>query len=237
MTAPSPQREPEDTGVFNAEVEFAAAERLSFFSDAVLAIAITLLALGLPLPAGSTNGQVWDSLTAHYDEYLAFFVSFVVVGSNWTSHHAVFRYISRLGGRFRQWNMLWLLMMVITPFVTRVLTAGNGGFAARFTLYAVVQVIASFCFLQMLSQMTRHHLLRDGTPAAIVTHSRWRRIALLTGFVVSIPVSFVSHLGAFACWIALPTLTRFLRRARPGWIPAGLQRWVLEHLGDEGGDR
>jgi uncharacterized membrane protein len=55
--------------------------------------------------------------------------------------------------------MLWLLMMVITPFATRVLT-GNGGFAVRFALYASVQVIAFLCFSQMVAQMARHRLLK-----------------------------------------------------------------------------
>jgi uncharacterized membrane protein len=62
------------------EVELVAAERVIFFSDAVVAIAITLLALGLPLPKGSSNTAVWHSLLAGRDAYIAFLISFAVIG-------------------------------------------------------------------------------------------------------------------------------------------------------------
>lgn len=56
------------------ETDFIAAERLIFFSDAVAAIAITLLALGLPVPRGSTDPVVLDSLRSHSSAYLAFLI-------------------------------------------------------------------------------------------------------------------------------------------------------------------
>src|SRR3954463_2152143 len=61
-----------------AEVEILAAERLTAFSDAVVAIAITLLALGLPVPRGATNTELLRSAGDHLDDYLAFLISFAV---------------------------------------------------------------------------------------------------------------------------------------------------------------
>jgi uncharacterized membrane protein len=92
-------------------------ERLVFFSDAVVAIAITLLAIELPLPAGETNRQFRESLAGHREEYLAFGISFAVIWNLWSDHHRFFRHVAAspaLVGR----NMLWLLMIVITPFAT-----------------------------------------------------------------------------------------------------------------------
>ena len=61
-------------------VETFATSRVIFFCDAVLAIAITLLALGLPHTTGSTtNHQMVNALAANWDSYLAFVVSFAVI--------------------------------------------------------------------------------------------------------------------------------------------------------------
>jgi uncharacterized membrane protein len=60
------------------------AERLVFFSDAVVTIAITLLALELPVPECATNSELFRALAGNRDEYLAFGVSFAVIWSHWT---------------------------------------------------------------------------------------------------------------------------------------------------------
>jgi hypothetical protein len=68
------------------EVEKASAERLKFFSDAVIAIAMTLLALELPVPSGETVGEVWRSFGGNWEEYLAFLITFWVIGQQWMNH-------------------------------------------------------------------------------------------------------------------------------------------------------
>jgi uncharacterized membrane protein len=196
-------------GPTGPDVDLAAAERMIFFSDAVVAIAMTLLALALPLPTGRTNVQVLHSLAAHRDEYLAFLISFVVIGNHWSSHHRLFRYATGLGGRIFGLNMLWLLMMVITPFTTRVLT-GNSGFAVRFTLYAVVQVIASLCMVWMVSELRRYGLLLPQTPESVTRDSRVTDVVVAVLFAISIPVAFFTQ-AAYFCWIAIPFVLRAAR--------------------------
>jgi hypothetical protein len=131
------------------QVEASAAERVVFFSDAVVAIAITLLALALPVPRGfpsMTNSQLLDALREDRAGYIAFLVSFLVIGNHWSVHRQIFRYVNRVNRKIGLLNMGWLLMMIVTPFATRMLS-GSGAFGVRFTLYALVQVIASACLL------------------------------------------------------------------------------------------
>lgn len=97
------------------EIHAVSAERLTFFGDAVVAIALTLLALELPVPEGSTNSEMWHSATSHRESYLAFMISFVVIAAHWRAHHRVFRYVTATNSRLTSYTMYWLLTLVITP--------------------------------------------------------------------------------------------------------------------------
>jgi uncharacterized membrane protein len=179
-------------GADGPQVEGNAAERVIFFSDAVVAIAITLLALGLPVPAGfdrMTNGQLLHALGNNWDEYFPFLISFVVIANHWAVHRKIFRYANRLNSQVIAANLVWLLMMIVTPFATRVIE-GDGGFAVRFTLYALVQIIASACLLLMSIEIARGDLLRPDAPESARHPDHTPSVAIIIAFLVSIPVSF-----------------------------------------------
>jgi uncharacterized membrane protein len=208
-------------GADDPQVEGNAAERVIFFSDAVVAIAITLLALALPVPPGfdrMTNGQLLHALGNDWDEYFPFLISFVVIANHWTVHRKIFRYVNRLDNQVITANLLWLLMMIVTPFATRMLE-GDGGFGVRFTLYALVQIIASACLLLMSIETVRGDLLRPDAPESARHPDHTASVAVILAFLVSIPVSFFTG-WAFALWGTIPLLVRVLRR-----LP-GIGRWT-----------
>ena len=192
----------------DVEVQVLSAERLTFFSDAVVAIAITVLALDLPVPKpdGSTNHAFWAALVRERTDYIAFMISFAVIGSHWLGHHRVFSRVARLGGRLASWNMVWLLMIVLTPFATRILV-GADAFAARFAVYAGVQALASLSMLLAVFEMDRHDLTRPGTERAMFTRSYWRLSIMAALFLVSIPLAAVTS-WAYLCWVAVPLVWR-----------------------------
>ena len=184
-----------------------AAERLTFFSDAVVAIAITLLALELPVPGDvSTPREFWHLLAKGRNDYIAFLISFAAIGSHWFLHHNMFSRVARLSGPLVRWNTVWLLMIVLTPFATRVIVA-DGAFAERFTIYAAVQGLAAAVFLLAVIEMDRHHLLREGTDRGLVTRNYHRLSVMAGAFLVSIPIAYATR-WAYACWIAVPVLWR-----------------------------
>jgi uncharacterized membrane protein len=189
-----------------AEIDVIAAERAIFFSDAVVAIAITLLALALPLPHGDTNRELLQSMARDRNAYLAFLISFVVVGNHWRWHHRIFRYVARFDQRLIGLNMLWLLMVVITPFAARLL-AGQGGFGVRFGFYATVQIITALTFVYMTRLLRQRGLLRMEPPDVHQVDVRLLTLAAL--FLVSIPVAFVTPL-AYLLWIAGPLTGRLI---------------------------
>jgi uncharacterized membrane protein len=203
------------------EIEARSADRIVFFSDAVVAIAITLLALELPVPAtarGTTNIQFLKSLGDHWHDYLAFFISFLVVGSHWGSHRSLFRYVNRVTDQVVGTNMIWLLMVVLTPFAARLVAAHGGAFGVRFAIYALIQAIAFSCLVRLSGELSQQHLLRPDAPGSAQHPDNAVRYASIAAFLISIPVAFVT-LWAYAVWAIIPAVFRSLRRraaARPG---------------------
>jgi uncharacterized membrane protein len=193
-------------------------ERLIFFSDAVAAIAITLLAIDLPAPNGSTVSAFWSSFRQHDGAYLAFLVSFVAIASAWTNHHDAFRDIRRADSRLRIFNMVWLLMIIVVPFATKLLI-GNGHddlavHAFRWGFYALVQVLTAATLFAMVRHMISHRLLAPGTEEKYRGSSDWRSYGPMLGFALSIPVFFVTSY-AWLLWIAVPVMAARLLRRKP----------------------
>jgi uncharacterized membrane protein len=199
------------------EIEARSADRVVTFSDAVVAIAITLLALDLPIPHPKNDGNLamLRALGHNWPSYFAFLISFAVISGHWGSHRAIFRYVNRINDRVIGTNMIWLLMMVATPFAARTL-AGSGGFAIRFSLYALVQIVASVCLVRLGNELAQDHLLRDDAPESAKHPDNLARYVTIGSFAVSIPVAFVSP-WAYAVWAAGPAVaSRVLRSRRNG---------------------
>ncbi|MFI6293237.1 TMEM175 family protein [Nonomuraea sp. NPDC050790] len=191
-----------------------AADRLTAFVDAVIAIALTLLALDLPVPTGETTEAMLGSVSAHANEYMAFALSFVVIAAHWRAHHEIFPYVRALGGRLTGLTLTWLFMQVLMPFATRVLTA-DGAFPPRFSLYAIVQVLASATFALIILEIRRAHLYRTDVPPPEFAQSLVRSVCLAAVFALSIPVAFVTTgTGAYLCWLAAPIVLAVARRVQ-----------------------
>ncbi|WP_369253386.1 TMEM175 family protein [Geodermatophilus amargosae] len=188
-----------------AEVERRAAERLTFFSDAVVAIALTLLALELPAPEGRTTSEVLRSLADHGYEYSSFLIGFLVVAAHWNAHHRVFRWLTGVRPRLVTLSLTWLLLIVLTPFLTRVLTEGDLD-TVRFGMFAVAQALLQLVFAAMVSLAAREGLFAAAAPAAATGHP-WRHAAPgALGFLVAVPLFPLVGRWAFVLWAAVPVL-------------------------------
>jgi uncharacterized membrane protein len=187
-------------------------DRLVFFSDAVIAIAMTLLALELPVPEGKTDAEVWHSFTRMlHGEYLNFAISFAVIGVFWMGHHQLFRKVHAVDAAMRRLNLGWLFLIVLVPFATRV-DSEDGDFVLGPVLYAVIITLVATLIMVMASHAVRAGLLRPGTPPHPMRELMIGAGAAAVGFVVSIPVSFVSDAWGRACWVLILVARVAVRR-------------------------
>ncbi|GAA4552253.1 TMEM175 family protein [Pseudonocardia xishanensis] len=187
------------------ETDRGAAERLTFFSDAVVAIAITLLAIELQVPRGETAAELAAGFAADWGEYLAFLISFAVIARHWMSHHRLFRYVGRADTGIIWLNMLWLLLIVLTPFLTRFISEEQVDFP-RFAVYALAQTLQTGTFAVLVLVLARTGAFIPGTPRHWL-HRGWVASAVIGGaFLVSIPLFPLLGSWAFALWGVLPFL-------------------------------
>ena len=202
-----------------------AVDRLTLFSDAVVAIAITLLAIDLPVPTGATVSQFWSSVRHSGGHYAAFAISFVAIAAAWSHHHDIFRYARSMDTRLRTLNTAWLLTIILNPFATKLLTSQGhqslGVHALRFGFYSLVQALSSGAFLAVLHHMATRKQA-PGMPASVSATTTWQSVGLLVGFGLSIPVFFATTYG-WALWFAGPLVAQQVYRARDraGAKPSG----------------
>src|SRR5258706_5868897 len=107
----------------NDRYEVRGVERLEAFSDGVFAIAITLLILEIKVPsleATSASG-LWRALVSHWSSYLAFALSFLIIGIMWANHHNIFRYVRGADHALAMFNLGLLFCVAFLPFPTAVL--------------------------------------------------------------------------------------------------------------------
>jgi uncharacterized membrane protein len=147
--------------------------RLEAFSDGVFAIAITLLVLEIKVPPpdtalGAALLQLWPS-------YLAYVVSFLVIGAIWINHHAMFHHIVRVDGTLLLLNVLHLMLIAFLPFPTAVLAeafhrATDEPIAAAF-YGGILTVIGLF-----VNAMWRYAARGEGLLSPHITATKIRKL-------------------------------------------------------------
>jgi uncharacterized membrane protein len=99
-------------------------ERVMFFSDAVFAIAITLLVIEIHPPElyRRSESGLANALLGMIPQYIGFIVSFFVIGRFWTGHHRICGAIARADDKFISINLLFLLLVAFGPFPTALIS-------------------------------------------------------------------------------------------------------------------
>jgi uncharacterized membrane protein len=98
--------------------------RFEGFSDAVFAIALTLLIVEIKVPGSPQGPQGYSDLARamaeQWREHLALLLCYVVIGAYWLQHHYSGRIYARSDHWFSAINLLFLLAIVVVPYPIRV---------------------------------------------------------------------------------------------------------------------
>ena len=120
------------------------------FSDAVIAILITVMVLELRIPHGTTWSALGDSLPV----LLTYLLSFVYLGIYWNNHHHLLMATERVSGLVLWANLHLLFWLSLIPFTTGWL--GENEFAATpAAAYGIVLLAASLAYLALQGAIIR----------------------------------------------------------------------------------
>jgi len=177
--------------------------RFEAFSDGVFAFAITLLILGIVLPAFKTppsESELRGALLALWPNALAYALSFAVIGIMWQNHHALFRMVERVDRRMVFLNLLLLAGTVFIPFATSVLGTYPWMHTSTF-LYGIVLTYTATIYNVMLEHLIRTHaFLREISPATIRDTVKAYKIGWSI-YVLAMLLALVAPIVSFAAYI------------------------------------
>jgi TMEM175 potassium channel family protein len=195
-----------------------ALERLVFFSDAVFAIAITLLVIEIHPPhleRGESVAVQLRALMPLIPNFIGFAVSFFVIGAFWTGHHRAFTLAGRYDGRVLIWNLALLGAIAFVPFVTAFMSVNNGVLLPAVFYWSWI-VLTALLNLKVNSIATgpfmRDAAVDEETARAIPRRSRAVLMGALSALALSFPVpeAGAMAMGTIPFWIWLQR-----RPARP----------------------
>jgi len=165
-------------------------ERLILFSDAVFAIAITLLVIEIKIPEihekPITDNAVLHKLAELIPKFVGFLVSFLLIGQYWIVHHRMFSFVINFTDRLIWLNILFLFAIALMPFST--------GFYSEYVLRGVVTPVifytaniallglANFLMWRYLSNQ-KNNLTENLTPA-LAKYFSLRALTVPTIFVI-----------------------------------------------------
>jgi uncharacterized membrane protein len=189
--------------------------RLLAFSDGVFAIAILLLLIDIRLPEGTTEVNLGAALIELWPKYLAFLLSFVVIGLYWSAHVRLFREIVRYDQNLIWLNLLFLLFIVAIPFPTSVLSLHL--FRLSVVVYATMMACAGYMhtFLRIYAGKG-HRLVNNRHSPRYIRKGILFSLFAPVGFTVSIGIGFFSAVAALVLWVVVFGVHFiFQRRVRP----------------------
>ena len=167
--------------------------RLEAFSDGVLAIIITIMVLELKAPHGATL----EALRPMVPVFLAYVLSFTLLGIYWNNHHHMFHVVDHVNGAVLWANLHLLFWLSLIPVGTEWM--GENAFAPWPTAaYGVIMLSAGVAYNILVRTIIRHEGRHSRLAQAVKRDVKGK--ASIAIYLASIPLAFVRPWISQACF-------------------------------------
>jgi len=196
----------------------AAFDRVVFFSDAVFAIALTLVAVEIGIPVVTGDGsdeELWNALLDKLPALVAFAFTFFWVAFYWRANHVFTARLKEMSGGYVAAVLLYLAFIALLPFPAA--TLGEYYNAVALSFFLVFMAIVSTLEVVLLLVADRDGLLEVPLTAGQRRYEVMGSLTPVAAAVIAIPIVFVSvPLGAVAFVGISLALGALLGRRAPG---------------------
>jgi len=194
-------------------------DRLEAFTDAIIAIAITLLVLDIKVPSSEVNESnqaLWHALGDIWPNYFGYALSFIVLGIMWVNHHQIFQYIARTNHTFLIINVFFLLCVSFLPFPTGLVAEyiGHEGEGTATIVYTGWFLMTAIFYNLIWRYPQRAGLIDEAAdPAAIAAINRVFSLGP-PSYLIAFLVAFISPTAA----LIVMTILAILYAIPSGWL-------------------
>jgi uncharacterized membrane protein len=199
-------------------------ERIVFFSDAVMAIAITLLVLDLRLPeaTGTPAAEIGRRMLALWPKALGYLVSFWVIALYWVAHLRCFRYMTRYNRRLIYLNFLFLMFIAFMPFPTSLLFEAAIS-TVPVALYAGTAAGMGLSLAGLWEYGVRTRLVGPAVDAPMIRSIRLNLLLPPLVFIFSMIVALFNPMLAIYSWLLLLPVYLIRRFTEPAALEDSLR--------------
>jgi len=200
------------------------AGRVLAFSDAIFAIAITLLTINLEVPPGLHGTALVTALHELLPALGAYALSFLILGQLWLAHHRIFGVIARVDDVVLRSNLLFLGLIAIMPFPVRLLSDYSDRplavaiYAAAFIAAMALQVVI---WLDV-TRPERRDLLREPVPDEVRAGFGRALGGMLVVFGAIMPLGMFAPRYAAVVWALMIPLRQVVARFAHRFEPDGV---------------
>jgi uncharacterized membrane protein len=165
-------------------------DRIALFSDAVFAIAITLLVIEIKVPVVNDKSQFFDkefsnALLEMTPEFIGFFISFIVIGNYWRAHHTIFGYVTDYNRKLITLNTWFLLTIVCMPFTTGMMSKYM--FLKPYIFYCINVIASGLIQLRLWYYIINPKNNVSGyIPTGMIQYKKYSSLVVIICFVLSL---------------------------------------------------
>jgi uncharacterized membrane protein len=188
-------------------------DRLVFFSDAVVAIAITLLALDLRIDKNDLTATLsFADIGRLWPKFSAFFLSFILIAVFWKIHHKFFFFIKKIDSKILWNNIFWLLFIILLPFSTTLVSSYFGQTTSIF-IYSFNTLLITLFQNQIWDYVAvRPDYLNERADQEMINDYRFDCNVAMLNAVLACTISFFSPITAFLVLLTRPWMITGLKK-------------------------